>query len=275
MYLVTGANGQLGTELKKILPHDTIYTDKDKLDIANETDVAMFVQTHKLDAIINCAAYTNVDAAEDDRHTASQINNYGPWYLARAGVNLVHISTDYVFDGNNNRPYLTTDEPNPLSVYGRTKWDGERAALEFGKNVVIIRTARLYSPYGKNFVKTMRKLGEERESIGVVADQIGSPTYAADLAAAIVKILPQMNAKNRGIYHFTNAGECSWYEFACEIMKMSGLNCNVEPIKAEDYPTKAKRPRYSVLDTGDIQRVFGIELRHWKDALRDCIGHMK
>lgn len=274
MYLVTGAKGQLGTELSNILS-DAIFTDTDELDITNDIQVKKFIDRYNPSAIINCAAYTNVDKAEDNRDIAKQINSVGPKILAKTGRNLIHISTDYVFDGNKNRPYLVSDLPKPLSVYGMTKLNGEKAALLYGQNVVIIRTAWLYSPYGNNFVKTMRRLGAERESIGVVYDQVGTPTYAADLAAAIVKILPQMNITNRGVYHFSNAGVCSWYDFARKIMELSGLQCNVRPIISEEYPTRAMRPFYSVLDKSKIEHVFNVELRHWEDALKRCIERIK
>ncbi len=171
----------------------------------------------------------------------------------------------------NYKPYTTKDITNPISIYGKTKLDGEMAVLENAYIATIIRTAWLYSPYGNNFVKTMRKLGAEKESINVVADQIGTPTYAGDLADAIVKILPQMNLKTRGIYHFTNMGVCSWYDFATEIMEMSGLNCKVNPISSDEYPTRARRPFYSVLDKTNIQKTFGLEIDHWKKSLKKCI----
>lgn len=275
MYLVTGAKGQLGTELSKILPSGTIYTDTDELDITNEKKVFDFVEKYNPDAIINCAAYTNVDMAEDNPELAKRINVKGPRNLARTKINLIHISTDYVFDGMSCQPYSPSDSANPLSVYGRTKLEGEATAIRNGKNVVVIRTAWLYSPYGNNFVKTMQRLGASREYVNVVYDQIGTPTYAADLAAAIYKILPQMNLGGRGIYHFTNAGVCSWYDFARKVMELSGLNCRVNPIRSFQYPTRAKRPSYSVLDKEKIRHVFGVEIRHWEEALKDCIEHMR
>ncbi len=273
MLLITGANGQLGTELSKLLPN-AIKTDVNELDITNELAVRRFVVLNRIKTIINCAAYTAVDRAEDDVEMATKINVDGPRNLARSGAKIIHISTDYVFDGTAHKPYTPKDMPNPVSVYGKTKLAGETAVLENAYVATIIRTAWLYSPYGNNFVKTMRRLGSEKKSINVVTDQIGSPTYAGDLAAAIVKILPQINMDNRGIYHFTNSGVCSWYDFATEIMEMSGLNCKVNPISSDEYPTRAKRPFYSVLDKSDIQKTFGLEIDHWKKSLSKCIKEL-
>lgn len=270
MYLITGAKGQLGTELSKLLPN-AIKSDVDTLDITDERAVNEFVKKNKIDTIINCAAYTAVDKAEDNKDLATAINVVGPYNLAKTGKKIVHISTDYVFDGMGHRPYTSLDKTIPLSVYGKTKLTGEMAVLQNASVPIIIRTAWLYSPYGNNFVKTMRKLGAEKKSINVVADQIGTPTYAADLAAAIVKILPQMNKQNSGIYHFTNMGVCSWYDFATEIMELSGLNCVVKPITSLEYPTRATRPFYSVLDKTKIQKTFGLEIDHWKKSLQKCI----
>ena len=270
MYLITGAKGQLGTELSKLLPN-AIKSDVDTLDITDERAVNEFVKKNKIDTIINCAAYTAVDKAEDNKDLATAINVVGPYNLAKTGKKIVHISTDYVFDGMGHRPYTSLDKTIPLSVYGKTKLTGEMAVLQNASVPIIIRTAWLYSPYGNNFVKTMRKLGAEKKSINVVADQIGTPTYAGDLAAAIVKILPQMNKQNSGIYHFTNMGVCSWYDFATEIMELSGLNCVVKPITSLEYPTRATRPFYSVLDKTKIQKTFGLEIDHWKKSLQKCI----
>ena len=270
MYLITGSNGQLGTELSKLLP-DAILTDVAELDITDLAAVTSFVKAHNIDTIINCAAYTAVDKAEDDSELAYKINVTGPKNLAKSGCKIVHVSTDYVFDGHGHKPYLPTDKTNPVSVYGTTKLAGENAVLANAAVAVVIRTAWLYSPYGNNFVKTMQRLGREKTSINVVCDQIGTPTYAADLAQAIVNILPQMNETNRGIYHYTNEGVCSWYDFAHEIMQLSSLNCLVQPIPSTAYPTKAARPFYSVLDKSKIKEVFGVTIPHWKDSLRKCI----
>lgn len=270
MYLITGAKGQLGTELAARLP-DAICADVDVLDITDADAVAKFVSENNVDVIINCAAYTAVDKAEEDVALATKINVDGPRNLAKSGAKIIHISTDYVFDGTGHQPYKTDDETCPVSVYGKTKRAGEIAVLENAKCAVIIRTAWLYSAHGNNFVKTMRRLGAEKESLNVVADQIGSPTFAGDLADAIVEIIPQMTDQNSGIYHFTNEGVCSWYDFASEIMEMSGLACVINPIKSSQYPTPAKRPFYSVLDKDKIKQVFGINIKHWKKGLEKCI----
>ncbi len=272
--LITGANGQLGTELGALLP-DAIKTDRDDLDITNADAVHDFIRKNKIDSIINCAAYTAVDRAEDDIQMAEKINAIGPRNLAASGAKIIHISTDYVFDGTAHRPYSALDLPNPVSVYGKTKLSGEFAVRNFAKIYAIIRTAWLYSPYGSNFVKTMLRLGHEKTEINVVADQIGTPTYAADLARAIVKILPLLNEKNSGIYHYTNNGVCSWYDFATEIMTMSGLKCRVNPIKTEQYPTRATRPAYSVLDKSKIKEVFDVDIPHWRAGLEKCLGAIK
>lgn len=270
MYLVTGCNGQLGTELRRLLP-DALFTDRDELDITDSAAVADFVRTHDIDTIINCAAYTAVDRAEQDVDLATKINVDGPRNLAAHAKRIIHISTDYVFDGTAHTPYGPDDETHPVSVYGRTKRAGEIAVLENAKCAVVIRTAWLYSAQGNNFVKTMRRLGTEKESIGVVCDQVGTPTWAADLAAAIVKIIPQMNENTRGIYHYTNAGVCSWYDFAVAVMEMSGLKCQVNPIMTAQYPTPAVRPAYSVLDKTKIKETFGVDIPHWQWSLKECL----
>ena len=268
--LVTGANGQLGTELQKLLP-DAIFADVDVLDITDMDAVKTFVKNNQIDVVVNCAAYTAVDKAEDDAELAKKINEDGPRNLALSGAKIVHISTDYVFAGTNYKPYLPEDKTNPISVYGKTKRDGELAVLDNAKVAVIIRTAWLYSANGNNFVKTMRRLGGEKECLNVVADQIGSPTFAGDLAQAIVNILPQMNESNKGIYHYTNEGVCSWYDFATEIMNLSGLACKIKSIPSSAYPTKATRPFYSVLSKEKIKNVFSIEIPHWKESLVRCL----
>ena len=271
MYLVTGCNGQLGTELRRLIP-DALFVDKDELDITDADAVKSYVAAHDVDTIINCAAYTAVDRAESEPELAEKINAVGPENLAKTGAKIVHISTDYVFDGTHHTPYTPDDETCPVSVYGRTKRMGEIAVLENAPVAVVIRTAWLYSAHGNNFVKTMRRLGAEKESIGVVCDQIGSPTWAADLAAAIVQIIPQMNEGNRGIYHYTNSGVCSWYDFATAIMDLSGLSCDVRPISTAQYPTPAARPAYSVLDKTKIQETFNITIPHWFRSLKTCLS---
>ncbi len=270
MYLITGAKGQLGTELAKLLP-DAVLTDSDTLDITNLDAVLEFVGKNNIDTIINCAAYTAVDKAEDDIELATRVNVLGPENLAKTGCKIVHVSTDYVFDGTAHTPYSASDTPQPVSVYGKTKLAGEQAVLDNADVAVIIRTAWLYSAHGNNFVKTMRRLGAEKDTLNVVCDQIGTPTFAGDLAAAIVKILPQMNKDNRGVYHYTNAGVCSWYDFATEIMELSELSCSVNPIPTSAYPTRATRPFYSVLDKSKIVDTFGVKVPHWKRSLKKCL----
>ena len=268
--LITGANGQLGTELTKLLPY-AIATGSKDLDITNEKAVHRFVKKYSVDFIINCAAYTAVDLAETEVLEAVKVNTYGPKFLAQTGRKMIHISTDYVFDGDSNIPYKITDTPKPLSVYGYTKLLGEKEVWKYSHESAIIRTSWVFSPYGKNFFKTMQRLGSEKSEINVVGDQFGTPTYAADLASAIVEIVPQINEFNAGIYHFTNKGQCSWAQFASEIMQQSGLECKVKSIPTSQYPTPAIRPKYSVLDKTKIIETFGLKIPDWKDALTRCI----
>ncbi len=272
MLLITGRKGQLGTTLSQLLP-TALCTDIEELDITDALAVQKFVEENNIDAIVNCAAYTNVDRAEDEPDLAYQVNVIGSKNLAATGRKMIHISTDYVFDGQKTTPYLPTDTPNPLNVYGKTKWQGE---LEVLKNplAVIIRTSWLYSPYGKNFVKTMLQLGKTKDKISVVNDQIGSPTNAYDLAMAIKDILPQINESTAGIYHYTNEGQCSWYEFAKTIMEIANLPCKVVPVSSEEYPTKAVRPKYSVLDKASLQKIFNIRLRLWAKKLNLLISEL-
>lgn len=271
MFLVTGCNGQLGTALQALLKDQAVYIDKDELDLTNEEDVKDFLTSNPFDCVINCAAYTAVDKAETDEETAHKVNALAPLYLAKYSKCLIHVSTDYVFDGTNHKPYTEEDPTNPLSVYGKTKREGELNVLNNAKTGIVIRTAWLYSPHGGNFVKTMRKLGAERESLNVVFDQIGSPTNAYDLAEAIVKAIPQIKEGEKEVFHFTNEGVCSWYDFAKEIMEQSKLNCKVNPIEGKDYPTPAHRPHYSVLNKNKIKTRFNIEIPHWKEGLVKCL----
>lgn len=275
MFLIVGANGQLGNELREILGGNAECVDREELDVTDASAVGAFFGEKRFEAVVNCAAYTAVDKAEDEPGLAEKINVDGARNLARSGVPLIHVSTDYVFGGNAFRPYAETDVPAPVSVYGKTKLAGERAALENAETALVVRTAWLYSRFGNNFVKTMRRLGAERASLGVVFDQIGTPTYAADLARAIAEILPRLRAGTREIYHFTNEGVCSWYDFARAVMELSGLSCRVTPIESKDYPTKASRPFYSVLNKAKIKRDFGIEIPHWRDALARCIATLE
>lgn len=268
--LITGARGQLGRCLSDLLP-DALKTDVGELDITDVDAVQSYVDSNQVGTIVNCAAYTAVDRAEDDFDTAAKINIQGPRNLAQTGARLIHISTDYVFDGRGCRPYTPQDPTNPLSVYGRTKREGELAVLEHAQTAVIIRTAWLYSAYGHNFVQTMRALGADRSEINVVADQVGTPTFAGDLARAITDILPRVPAGHRDIYHFTNEGVCSWYDFAVAIMAGSNLSCRVNPIPSSAYPTRATRPFYSVLDKAKIKDTFNISIEHWTKGLARCL----
>ena len=281
--LITGANGQLGSELRAAAPsvaeHHFIFTDYKELDITDPQAIQHMVQTEGVQVIINCAAYTQVDKAEDDEAAADKLNHYAPAYLAaaakEAGALLIHVSTDYVFGGQGNTPFSEQATPAPLGVYGRTKLAGEEAIRATGCRHIILRTAWLYSTYGANFVKTMRRLMNEREELSVVYDQVGSPTYARDLAAAILTILqtPGLDEK-LGTYHFTNEGVCSWYDFALAIRHLSGLDaaCRVKPCRSSEFPAKVQRPAFSVLDKAAIKKAFGIEIPHWESALRDCIA---
>ena len=275
MWLVTGANGQRGSELKSLLGTSAVYVDRAELDISDELAVKSFLEKNWFDGVVNCAAYTAVDKAEDEPAEADRINHLGPKWLAKYGKCIIHISTDYVFDGTAHIPYSENDRPNPVSAYGRTKLAGEKAVLEQAETAIIIRTAWLYSLHGSNFVKTMLKLGRTRDSLNVVSDQIGSPTSAADLAKAIVEILPQINLKKKEIYHFTDEGGCALYDFAVAIMQMAELPCKVLPIESRDYLTRAKRPFYSVLNKKKIKNDFGLKIRYWRDALADVLKNME
>jgi dTDP-4-dehydrorhamnose reductase len=267
MLLITGANGQLGQCFRDILGTRAIYAGRGVLDVADERAVAKFYAAHHyVDWTINCAAYTNVDGAEDNVDAAWALNVLAPKFLAKYGRRLLHFSTDYVFDGTAGRPLSEYDQPNPQSVYGMTKLAGEwKAMKESGGGAVIIRTSWLYSGYGKNFVKTMQGLGASRDKIDVVADQIGTPTYAPDLAAAALKLIDS-NAPG-GIYHYSDEGASSWYDFAVRIMELSDLPCKVRPISSAGYPQRAERPAYSVLDKSKIKGAAGVEIPHWGESL--------
>lgn len=277
--LVTGVNGQLGSEIKELssnYPYTFYFTCKDDLDITNEKAIEEFIIKNHITAIINCAAYTAVDKAESEIDLTDKINHQAVFYLAsiakEKNIKLIHISTDYVFDGTNYKPYIETDNTNPQSVYGQTKLDGEKALqLLNPENSIIIRTSWVYSDYGNNFVKTMLRLGRERESLGVIYDQVGSPTYAKDLAKAILDILPKINNTKTEIYNYSNEGVCSWYDFAKEIMKMANLSCKVNPIETSQYPTPAKRPHYSLLNKLKIKNDYTIDIPYWKDSLVECL----
>jgi len=298
--LVTGCNGQLGNEIREyrrtklpineVLKHKFIFTDINidkevntaterfaELDITNLNAIKELVKAENINLIINCAAYTNVDKAEEETIIAYTVNAVAVKNLVEAAkennAKLIHISTDYVFDGTAYKPYDENKIVNPIGIYGATKEAGERIAQEqLNEDAIIIRTAWLYSNFGKNFVRTMVGLGQTKEEIKVIFDQIGTPTYAEDLAAAILKIALECKWVG-GIYHYTNEGVCSWYDFAKEIMDAYGLNCKVLPIHTDEYPTKAERPHYSVLDKTKIKETFDIEIPHWKDALKECAKH--
>ena len=278
--LITGVNGQLGSELRGLsldYNYNYYFTTKDELDITNIDEIEEFVQSHSISHIINCGAYTAVDKAEDEIELANKINHLGVKYLAQISqkynISLIHISTDYVFDGKNYRPYIEDDKTNPNSIYGKTKLDGENAIIDINPlNSIIIRTSWVYSSYGNNFVKTMLKLGRERDSLNVIFDQVGTPTYARDLAKAILEILPQIQNNKVEIYHYSNEGVLSWYDFAKEIMKMAKIDCNIYPIETKDYPTPASRPHYSLLNKGKIKKDFNIEIPFWKDSLKEFLS---
>ncbi len=277
--LVTGCNGQLGKELhnvlEKELPGKTIYTDIEQLDLTDAEPLKVFVEKNEITHIVNCAAYTAVDRAEEDKALCSKINVEAVRNLANAagtvGAKVLHVSTDYVFDGKAFRPYNESDKVNPVSQYGTTKRQGETALIALAPDSIIVRTAWLYSPYGNNFVKTMLKLGRERTSLKVVADQISTPTYAGDLARAILAILTS-HQWVPGIYHYTNSGVASWYDFTKAIHRLAGIEgCDVQPIPTEDYPTAAVRPFYSVLNTSKIKATYNVSTPYWMDSLEKCI----
>ncbi|MCC8170725.1 MAG: dTDP-4-dehydrorhamnose reductase [Parabacteroides sp.] len=280
--LVTGANGQLGNELQLLASENPTYrfffTDVDTLDICNREAVTAFVSENRMDYILNCAAYTAVDKAEDQAALCEKINSDAVRNLGEAaaatGARVIHVSTDYVFDGTRHTPYAETDPTCPRSVYGHTKLAGEKALLAACPDSVIIRTAWLYSVYGNNFVKTMLRLGKERDEIKVVFDQVGTPTYAADLADAILAVVNQAEAGDfrPGIYHFSNEGVCSWYDFTVSILKAAGIEgCRVTPIETKDYPAKAERPHYSVLNKAKIKSAYALTIPHWEASLAKCL----
>lgn len=276
--LITGCNGQLGNEmqlLEKVNPqHSYFNTDVQELDITNREAVKQFVADNEIDGIVNCAAYTAVDKAESNEQLCDLLNHVAPGYLAEAveqrGGWLIQVSTDYVFDGTNHTPYQETDPVCPNSVYGRTKLAGEQAAQQACSRTMIIRTAWLYSTFGNNFVKTMIRLGNEKPELGVIFDQIGTPTYARDLAVTIFAAINQ--GINPGVYHFSNEGVISWYDFTKAIHRIAGITtCHVRPLHTSEYPTPAARPHYSVLDKTKIKQTYGIEVPYWEESLRECI----
>jgi len=276
--LITGCNGQLGNEMQLLESQYPQYqwynTDVQELDISNQQAIEQFVAAHEIDGIVNCAGYTAVDKAEENEELCAMLNQHAPAYLAAAvekrGGWMVHISTDYVFDGTHHTPYVETDEPCPNSVYGRTKLAGEQEVMQHCKRSVIIRTAWLYSTFGNNFLKTMIRLGKERPELGVIFDQIGTPTYAGDLTKVIMAVVEK--GIMPGIYHFSNEGVISWYDFTKAIHRLAGITtCHVRPLHTAEYPTPANRPHYSVLDKTKIKTVYGIEIPYWEESLKDCI----
>ena len=276
--LITGCTGQLGNEmqlLEKTNPQHTYFnTDVAELDITDQQAVETFVSENDIEGIVNCAAYTAVDKAEDNQELCRLLNTVAPGYLAAAvgkrGGWIIQVSTDYVFDGTKHTPYVETDPVCPNSVYGSTKLGGEESVLKNCQNAMIIRTAWLYSTFGNNFVKTMIRLGQEKPELGVIFDQIGTPTYARDLAVAIFAAINQ--GVKPGIYHFSNEGVISWYDFTKAIHRIAGINgCHVRPLHTEEYPTPANRPHYSVLDKTKIKQTYGIEVPYWEESLAECI----
>ena len=280
--LVTGSGGQLGSEIKELsqnYAYNFFLKNKQELNITDEEAMKFFIETNNIDIIINCAAYTYVDKAEEDEINADKINHLAVKYLAQISkdkdIKLIHISTDYVFDGKSYRPYTESDVPNPNGIYGRTKCDGELAMLGIDpKNSVIIRTSWVYSSFGVNFVKSMLRLGKNRDSLGIISDQVGTPTYARDLAKVILELIPKLKNKNVEIYNYSNEGVLSWYDFAKEIMRMAKLDCQVKPIETKEYPTPCERPYYSLLNKSKIKKEFDVTTRYWKDSLDECLRIM-
>lgn len=275
--LITGCNGQLGTEMRNLSAlhpaHTYFFTDVQELDITNRASVHTYVRDNNIGVIVNCAAYTNVDKAEEDEPTARLINAIAVENLATTGCKVIHISTDYVFSGNEYMPCKETDSAAPRTAYGRTKYEGEQMLLTANPEAIIFRTAWLYSPYGNNFVKTMLRYGKEKDELRVVYDQIGTPTYAEDLAKAIYAAI-EANQWHPGIYHFTNEGVCSWYDFTVEILRQAGVPCRVTPILSAEYQYKTPRPHYSVLDKAKVKTTFGITIPYWTDSLQACLKRL-
>lgn len=280
--LVTGSNGQLGSELKalsKNYNYHLFFSTKESLDITDFKALKQFILDNQINAIINCAAYTDVDRAEnnDQLKLADILNHLAVGNLAQLSkelnITLVHISTDYVFNGESFKPYLESDSTRPKTIYGQTKLNGEKALININpNNSIIIRTSWVYSSYGNNFVKTMLRLGKDKDSLGVIYDQVGTPTYARDLAKVILDILPKLINDKVEIYHYSNEGVVSWYDFAKVIMETADLDCKVNPIETFQYPTPAKRPHYSVLNKSKIKSAFNIDIPYWKDSLNDCLA---
>lgn len=276
--LVTGSKGQLGNEVQVLAPSysqfEFIFTDVEELDICDRKAVENYFAKRKIDVLLNCAAYTAVDKAEEDVELCYRINEKAVGILgeiaAEYGTRVVHVSTDYVFDGTSYRPYTEDMPVCPATVYGKSKLAGEQLLMDACPAAVIVRTSWLYSSFGNNFVKTMMRLGKERGTLNVIFDQVGTPTYAADLADTLLQII-SADKFVPGIYHYSNEGVCSWYDFTISIHKMAGINCRVLPIESKDYPAKTPRPHYSVLNKNKIKSNYNIQISHWEDGLRRCM----
>ena len=285
--LVTGSAGQLGQSIQSISNDCSgvqfTFVDIEALDLCNETAITAYFKNKQFNVILNCAAYTAVDKAESDPELVDKINHLAVKQLAEIAKQqnavFIHVSTDYVFNGQNHKPYVETDPADPQGVYGITKLNGELAFKAIGSKGCIIRTSWVYSEYGSNFVKTMQRLGSDRDSINVIFDQIGSPTYAGDLARAILDIIQSERLSSSDlelqVYHYSNEGVCSWYDFAKTIFEFSNIDCNVNPIETKDYPTPAKRPHYSLLNKAKIKQAFELEVPYWKDSLQKCIKRLQ
>lgn len=293
--LVTGSNGQVGSEIKELSKvansgceanfprkdylYNFFFTNRSNIDITSKDSIRNFCQANSINVIINCAAYTAVDIAESDIENADLVNRKAVKKLSiiakELNIKLIHISTDYVFDGKNFKPYVEEFQTNPQSVYGKTKLDGENEMRDINPlNSIIIRTSWVYSYYGNNFVKTMLRLGREKEELGLIFDQVGTPTYAKHLALTILNIIPQIENHKVEIYNYSNEGVLSWYDFAKEIMKMAKLNCKINPIETYQYPTPARRPHFSLLNKSKIKSKFNLEIPYWKDGLDDCLKRL-
>ncbi|MDR0646681.1 MAG: dTDP-4-dehydrorhamnose reductase [Elusimicrobiota bacterium] len=276
MILITGADGQMGRTLKKLLkPSAALFTDIDKLDVSNYDSVEKTIRENGVTCVINCAGYTDVDGAETKIDIAYAVNALGARNVAIAAAkhnaSLIHMSTDYVFDGNNFKPYTENDTPHPISVYGQTKLEGELFVLKNAPNCVVLRSSWLYSEYGNNFVKSIISLARKQTEIKVIYDQIGSPTYAGDVAKIIEGLVPVVKNGVKKIYHYSNEGVCSWYGFAREIVSLKNIKCEVLPIESQDHLSSAKRPHYSVLSKAKIKKDFGIKILYWRDSLKEAI----
>ncbi len=279
--LITGANGQLGKSIQKVAPsytdYDFTYTDYEELDITNFEQLKKYLSAHQFDVLINCAAYTAVDKAEEEKGLAELLNVTATEHLAKLtkefNINLIHISTDFVFDGTKNLYYTENDKPNPLSIYGTTKAGGEKAIIKNAGNAIILRTSWLYSEFANNFLKTIIRLANERDSMNIVDDQTGTPTYAGDLAECILDIIPKTtNKKGVHIFHYSNEGETSWYGFAKAIVNIKAIPCRIKPIPTKDYPLPAQRPTYSVMSKEKVISEFNIAIPYWEESLRKCIA---